>query len=381
MTILDRYIARRYLLNVVTLVVALFAFVVVVDVFVNLRGFVAAAGKVRADAKGLELALLTVLMIIDIWGPRLLQLFGYLTGVALVGAMGFTCASFVRSGEFVAILAGGVSLRRLMGPIFAVALFVTILGAINQEFVLPRVAHLLARDPSDAGERSFETVSVPLARDGAGRLFYAAKFEPDEKGETPGGVMTGVQIWEPPAGESGRGFLGGRRIRADKATWDGSAWVLENGRADRIEVGAPVGSAGVVERIQTDLDPTAILVEEIKGYGQTLSWAQVSEGLGRIDPADTAARDRLRRLQWGRVSVMLSNMLALAVAMPFFLLREPKNMVRQSLLAAPLSLLALMGAVLGAAAPLPGLPVWLGVLVPALALAPIALWATLSIKT
>ena len=115
--------------------------------------------------------------------------------------------------------------------------------------------------------------------------------------------------------------------------------------------------------------------------GTFLGWSQIARALGRIDASDVVTRGRLERLQWGRVSIMLCNLLALAIALPFFLLREPRNMVRQSLLASPLCLLALMGAVLGAAAPLPGLPVWIGVFVPALALAPIALWATLSVKT
>lgn len=380
MSILDRYIARRYLLNVVALLVALFAFVVAVDVFVNLRAYVSAAGRYR-EPKGFGLAVATVLMVIDIWGPRLLQLFSYLSGVALVGAMGFTCASFVRAGEFVAILAGGIGLRRLMRPIFIVALGVTLLSALNQEFILPRVAHLLTRDPQDAGQRDFEAVSVPLARDGAGRLFYAARFEASDVPGGQGGTLTTLQVWEPPAREVGHGFMGGRRIRADRAVWDGAGWKLENGRVDRIEAGAAPASAAPIERIDTDLDPTAILVEEIKGYGQTLSWSQIARALGRIDASDVVTRGRLERLQWGRVSIMLCNLLALAIALPFFLLREPRNMVRQSLLASPLCLLALMGAVLGAAAPLPGLPVWIGVFVPALALAPIALWATLSVKT
>lgn len=381
MSRLDRYIARRYLANVVALAAALFAFVVAVDVFLNLRRFVEAAQHVREDAKGFELVIVTALMIVDVWGPRLLQLFNYVVGVVLVGGMGFACASFVRAGEFTAMLASGLSLRRLMRPIFVVALAITALAAVNQEVILPRVAHLLPRDPGEAGQRTLQAFAVPLARDLEGRLFYASRFDAEEGGTRLGGTMQRVEVWEPPANRAEGGPVFARRISAESAAWDGSGWALTGGSVVRIGAGGESTGPEPAERIDSDLDPTAILVSQIKGYGQSLSWRQIDRALGLRQGVDAQTRERLERLKFGRLSVMVSNLLALAIAMPFFVLREPKNMAVQSVKAAPLAMLALMGAVLGSAAPLPGLPVWLGVFVPVIALSPIAIWATLSIKT
>ena len=44
---LDRHIAWRYVINIAVLFAALFSFIVAVDVFLNLRRFIDAAGGAR----------------------------------------------------------------------------------------------------------------------------------------------------------------------------------------------------------------------------------------------------------------------------------------------------------------------------------------------
>ena len=56
-------------------------------------------------------------------------------------------------------------------------------------------------------------------------------------------------------------------------------------------------------------------------------------------------------------------------------------MVAQTLKAAPISIGALLGSILGTAAPLPGLPVEAAVFVPVLALLPMAIAMLTSMKT
>jgi hypothetical protein len=86
-------------------------------------------------------------------------------------------------------------------------------------------------------------------------------------------------------------------------------------------------------------------------------------------------------VQFGRISVMLSNFLALVVTLPFFLRREPVNMLAQSLKCAPLSVIALVGGVLGATAALPGVPAAIGVFVPVMVLVPLAIASVSSVRT
>jgi len=370
-TLLDRHIARRFLGNWLALIVALFAFVVTVDLFLNLKRFLRAARALDPDGSGVKTAAATALAVIDLWGPRLLQLFNHLGGLVLVLAAGFTAASLVRKRELVAALASGLSLQRLSAPIFAGALAVTALQAINQEYVLPRVAHLLPRDAGDVGQRRLESFGVPLLRDGAGRLWRARAFDPASN------RLEGVVVWE--RDERGRVT---RRISADAADWTGDAWRFEGGVAQRPGQAGAAGRAEPVAELATDLAPTLILVRRVEGFGQSLSWRQIRAALAqRSAPLDDATRRELTRTAFGRVSFMLSNLCVLAIAMPFFMTRAPVNLAARSLRASPIVAVGLIGSVVGVTNPLPGLPVALAVFFPALVLAPIALVRLAGMRT
>ena len=100
----------------------------------------------------------------DLWWPRLLQLFVFLLGMVLMGAMGFTLSQVVRHRELVAMLASGISLRRAARPILLVAALMTLVQVLDQELVLPRIAPLLTRDHGDAGKHELQgfAVRVPV---------------------------------------------------------------------------------------------------------------------------------------------------------------------------------------------------------------------------
>lgn len=418
MTTLDRYIARQFLFNVVALMVLLFCFVVTVDVTLNLDRFMERAEKIEAQAastraegagagaagvsttspapakpSAVRKGVLTALLVFDLWWPRLLQLFNYTIGLCLVGAMGFTFTQLVRHREMVAVLAGGISLYRLLVPVFIVAGAMMALKTINQELVIsnPRVAPLLARDPGDAGNRDLANFRVQLVADGRGQVWFAGEFEPRTN------VLSNVDIWR----RNSSGVVTSR-ISADEARWHsnagepgkaggggGGVWELVNPRVSSMEMGRPgradaSGNPGsraeAPTRIETDLEPSTLLFKEFASYRQCLSWRQIGEMLGSPQlKADL--REELQRIRWGRVSTMISSLLALAITMPFFLLREPKNMVVQSLKCAPVGIVSLVGGTLLAAMPIPGLPAGFAVFLPVLVLLPIAVAVLSGVRT
>lgn len=365
MKLIDRYIARLYLINVLTLLVILAGFVVTVDVFVNLSRFAESASEAFGvhgeKATGLRLVIGTILGIANIWGPRLLQLFNYLNGVVLVTAMGFTCAQLVRHREFVAMLAGGVSLHRVARPFVVVALAFVALQAVNQELVVPSMAHLLTRDAGDVGTRGISSFPVRLVPDDQGRLFYADHFLNDTRTlqhltvfeRSPDGVVQHV-------------------ISADKAVWDGRGWVLTNGVERTPASAAPGANPRPVQRIDSTLDPMGLKVRYLQGFARSLGWMQISDIL-QHGGLDERSQHDLERTRWGRLASLASNLVTLLAALPFFLVKLPQPMVSASLKAAPV---AIGGLIAAAAAPeiaLPGLPIWLGAFVPCLLLLPIAI--------
>lgn len=364
MKILDRFIARQFLVNVVILLALLGAFVVAIDASLNADEFIS-AGRGLAATQGreptpLRTAAVTLLLVVDLWWPRLLHLFNFLLGVVMVGAMGFTFAQMSRHRELVAVLASGQSLFRVARPIVVAAVGLTVLQGLNSELVLPRIAPLLARDRPAAAARALGPTRIPLARDGQGRVFYAERFEGGA------GVLEDVTIYE--LDEHGQPVA---RISADQATWTDGAWQLAGGVIrQRGDVG--LGQPAPIQRVESDLDPTQLMMLRYRGYSQSMSWAQADRLLRSLRNLDERQEARLSRIKWGRVPTMLANLLALVIAIPFFLNREPRNMLIQSLRAAPIALGAVMGGVIGAAAGVPGFPPAVGVFLPVLVLTPMA---------
>ncbi|MHC4590182.1 MAG: hypothetical protein ACYTAQ_12855 [Planctomycetota bacterium] len=66
--------------------------------------------------------------------------------------------------------------------------------------------------------------------------------------------------------------------------------------------------------------------------------------------------DALVRFSLARFSTVLINLLVLAMALPFFLLREPTSLLRNSLLCAGTAIPAMLGALLAFAVQMPGIP-------------------------
>jgi len=382
--LIDRSIAREYLINTITLLVVLLSFIVAIDVSLNIGRFTKAAEAFASrggEPGGLvRQSLLTVWLIADFWWPKLLQLYNYLLGIVLVGAMGFTVSQLVRRRELVALLAAGQPLQRVGRPIMLVALAFTLLAVANQELVLPRVAPLVTRDHGQAGVRLLGSQQAPLVTDALGRSWYARSFDADR------GVLEGVYVWQRRTADQP-----GARVTAESARWRDGGWDLTGGvieiRSRTQNTASDRAGPEPIARLETDLDPTALRMRQFAGYAQALSVGQLTEMLRTLDrvggdPVRAAAeRDRLERYRFGRFAILVCNLLALVIAMPFFLTRLPQNMALQSLRCAPVAAPALMGGVIGANAAIPGVPAAIGVFLPVIILAAIAIPLATSVRT
>lgn len=362
---LDRMIARQFAVNALVLMLILGSFVVAVDASLNLDRYARAAGD-SAGTVGRIVATLGVIW--STWWPRLLQIYNFTLGFVLAAALGFTCTQLVVRREMVAMLAGGISLRRAMAPILAVCAAFFALAVANQELVIPRIAPMLVGQGVDGARGgALGVTALPTTSDASGRLFFARAFDPQQ------GTLEHPTIWE----RDQRG-VPTHRIVADAARWDGSAWMLENGRA--LPVGRPA-PAEPLERVTTDLDPGALAVRRFAGLGQNLGFFELGRMLAQDRSLTPDLRRRLERDRWGRVGSWLATGLALVMAIPFFAVRQPTNMAVQAAKCAPIVLAALVLAVLGVSTPVAGMPGWLSVFLPAAVLLPAAAAAVTSIQT
>jgi len=373
MAILDRHVVHRFLWNFVLLFGAIFLFGIAVDVVLNTPRFLEAADAVVSRGQAGSRWIALPLVLLDFHGPRLFQFFQFMVGLVSVGAMGFTFSQMHRARELTAIMAAGIRLRRPAMALLAAAGALNLLQLASQEWVLPGLAPRLIRTHSDLVAQRGTEFPVPLTRDADGRLLQAESFDPLS------GEVKGLLVLERTGGHQAR-----RRVSALSATWDAGrdAWLLRDGRAMDLP-DRPVEAAGtaVVERpvdaVATNLGPEAIMTRRFRIYGQMLSTPSL------LELCDLGGGERLNagRLLAARVMGPVVNLLVLAVAIPFFLLREPRGLLQQSLRAAAFAVPASITAITLTTLPMPGLPPMLAAALPAAVLLPIAVFRLSALRS
>ncbi|MCK4872464.1 MAG: LptF/LptG family permease [Phycisphaerales bacterium] len=384
MTILDRYIARQYLLNCAILLIVLCAMTVMVDLFLNLDRFTGKLIELQAAIQGVPekrvdvgpvgMTVGVTVLAADFYGPQVLRMVTYLLGTVLLAAMGFTFTQMARKRELTAVLASGVSLPRLALPVIIPAALLCGIQLVNQEVVIPRYKHLIARTHGHIGEQNLEAFRIPFTPDSRGRLLVAQRFDDHIN------TISDLTVIE-----RDDQHVMSSIISADKAVWDGQAWVLENGRVTRFpgqeEDGAAPARETRITRFETDLDPSILLIRKHQSLRSMLSWREISRVLDRSGTVDPAIRSELERIRWGRPAMSVNNLLQLLILLPFFLVREPKNMAMQAVKSVPVGMIAGLIALTGVMVDLTPIPAHLGVWVSSLILVPIALGSWMLVRT
>lgn len=379
MRIIDRHIFLRFLGNFALLFCLLFVFAISIDIIIQWDKFVDASSRMAQakDPKSSGASTFEVLaLILSFHGPRVFQFYQYMMPLVAMGAMGFTASAMHRNREFTALLASGLSLRRNVAPIIAGMLLLCVLQVANQEFVIPRLAERLLVDHSDLQNGVARTWGIPLATDSSGRLIHAARYDPATKS------LFGVYVVErTPDGSVAR------RIEASKASWDEErgVWVLTGGRGgvpqrpggDPSGERTPVFVDTPVETLESDLDPRTLQLRHHALYAQMLSLREIAE----LAEGSAVEPGALRRFAVGRFSALAVATCMLVISIPFFALREPANLLAQSVRCAAVGLPLLLSSMVLLAVPLERIPPTVGVILPVACLLPLAAWRFASMKS
>lgn len=365
MLLLDRYILRRFFVNYIILFVLLFTFAAAIDLILHLDRFIdPARGAVGDDAGLIATSIAFIVLVADFELPKASQFFAYLHGMIAIGAMGFTLAQMHKYKELVAVMASGVSLYRVAMPFLLAVFAISLVQLANQELLLPRMAPLLLRGHGQVGQASVNEFEINLTPDARGNLMQAPSFNP----------VTNT-LASPTFLERNERGLTTRRISAESAQWDTTigGWNLTGGVAVALPEGEARGRTlhrEPIEVYETDLDPRVLTVRRHTEFAAMLSLRQIAEILDSGGAADT---DALLRFRCARFATVLMNLLVLGLTLPCFLLREPANLLRQSMLCAALAIPALLGSAVGMMASLPGIAPAGGVFLPIVVLLFVAL--------
>ena len=168
MRTLDRYVVRSFLVALLLWLVVMVSLRAVTDLFVNMDEF---AEKKQDFGQILR-------HVGSYYGYQSFAYFAQLGGVIMVAAAGFTIYRMNDTNELTAIMASGVSLRRVLWPIILCCAAGSGLVFLDRNVLLPRVASKLARDRGDVpGTKTF---ALRFMTDGQKTVWYSPTFFPAE---------------------------------------------------------------------------------------------------------------------------------------------------------------------------------------------------------
>ncbi|HPD47689.1 MAG TPA: LptF/LptG family permease [Anaerohalosphaeraceae bacterium] len=313
MKILDRYIAKNFLIGYFITFCVLIGLVLMIDLFVNISEFAEhadlGAGAVMRN-------------IVEYYSSQITLWFRDLAGMITVVAATFSLARLTYNNELVAVMASGVSLKRVMAPIIFLAFCLTGLLVFDQEVAIPRLAPQLVRS-HDAlpGQRTY---NLWFMTDADGALICTERF--DENTQT---MYKPTIILREPKNEVVFRVTGW--IRADEAVYNPETkrWDLKNGVIQRIVQEAGQEEVMVAEHravaFETDITPQDIPLRQQEDYKALLSSAQLAE-LAR--KRGTRVRDQAEFYlhKHSRITKPIINMVMLLVALPVLVCRDPKRL-------------------------------------------------------
>ncbi|MEM7680624.1 MAG: LptF/LptG family permease [Planctomycetota bacterium] len=431
---MDRYIVRSFLTNFVILTVVLMGLFVVIDFVVDVDEFLK-AGPERARAVELQRVAddykldpadlrhqvgyslepqpiadrygltseqgqdisdrltvawprrlaWTLYVIADYYLPTVVMIYILFSGLLVTAAMGFTLSAMQRNRELTALVAGGVSLYRVAAPVLVAGMVLVGFTLPLQEYAVPALADKLLRSKSSLKLGQVRTKSIYFTPDGSGALWSAGGF--DIEPETGRAVLNDVRV----VLRDAESLTMSRWLASPQAEWDPTtaSWVFD----PPARVVEPVSSADpsrpmapaaprdrTVQSLPSELSPTVLLARQAALYLRLLPIQTLGE-LQANPAVEPAMRAEITRIIWSRFSVLALGGLILAMGMPFFLLRSPEPLLKQSLKAAGLTIAAWGGGLVAMQVGADAVPPVMGAWMPVILNLPAAAWALSSIKS
>jgi lipopolysaccharide export LptBFGC system permease protein LptF len=319
MKILDKYVAKNFLVGYAIAFSVLLGLRIVIDVFVNLDEFTEHANLG---------AVAVITNIFTYYAVQSTLYFRDFAGMITVVAAAFSLGKMVRYNELIAIMASGVSLKRIIAPIVLLAIALTGLLIIDQELVIPSISNKLVRGPDALpGQESYD---VWFISDANGSLICSRKFDVKTSTLQEPLIVTRSRkpdslLWEP------TGW-----IEADKAAYDfqNHRWLLTNGmftpipkletqQYDANNRNTPVYRA-TLPAYYTDITPKDIPIRRRAEHKILLSSRQLSQ----LAAEGTELKDLafLYSQKHFRITDPLMNLVMLLVCLPVLVCRDPKSM-------------------------------------------------------
>ena len=308
MKILDKYVAKNFLIGYAIAFCVLIGLRMIIDLFVNLDEF----------TEHSNLSTMAVMKnILVFYALNCTLYFREFAGMITVVAASFSFSKMVHSNELVAVMASGVSLKRVIAPIVILALLLTGVLVIDQEFVIPSLADQLVRSHDDIPGQ--EIYTIKFINDGNGSLICSGRFDVGTSTLFAPTIVTRHKeadsyIWKVTG-----------RIDAEKAVYNSKAkgWDLINGRFFEID---SIKGVQPIAFYPSDITPSEIPIRLKSEHKTLLSWKQLSDLVKQAEQGKIKDARELYSQKHFRVTEPIINLVMLMVCLPILVCRDPKAM-------------------------------------------------------
>ena len=322
MRILDKYVAKSFLTGYVIALLVLVGVCVVVDLFVNVDEFAELAGDDADAERGMGFVVGSILRY---YGAQSMLYYRDLAGIITVVAAVFSLGKMTKNNELVAIMASGISLRRVIVPIIVLSVLLSSFVVVNQELIIPRLVSQLIR-AHDYDRAKGDSYPFWFLSDGNGNLISANRYVEQEETMYDALIVLRKLVKKPDGSIS---FQVTGDIKAGKAGYDHATkkWKLENAissdlTSNQLYDHTPKGEQSLY--FKTDVTPEDIPIRRQEGYKSLLSSAQLS----RLAADKSKSKDQAELISQKhfRITDPIVNLLMLLVALPVLVCRDPKAM-------------------------------------------------------
>jgi lipopolysaccharide export system permease protein len=252
MTVLDKYLVKKFIINLAFSISAFVIIFLVVDLIENIDKFI------DRDAAAYQ-----VLVYYGYFIPYIINL---TLPVSMLLATLFSLGSMSQHNEIVAQKSSGISLYRIFRPLFILSFFISIGAGFFSEFVVPwtNQARLdlyrydIQKHPKNKGSRRNDI----YLQDRGDRKISIAFFD----GSKNEGKKISLQYFD------GRRLV--RRIDAEKFNWVDQHWVLHN-VSERIFTDSVLSVQKNIKTIQTDLTFKPASLLELQKQPEEMSYLEL----------------------------------------------------------------------------------------------------------
>lgn len=313
--VIDQYVLGQFLRNYALALFVLLGLYIVMDMVFNFDEFVEVTGG--QGVGNVDGAWAVIQSIATFYFFQSFRVFNVLAGVVPVVAAAFTFMRMSRFNETAALMAAGVSLRRVAAPvIFAAAMLSVVLVPLNQELIVPRFMNELTRERGTSPQGG-QTMRIQAMLDGAGGLVFGGLYT----APTPTSPATIDRLDVLVRTDTSQYLLS-----ADKAVFDtkSGSWLLTNGSERSTTTGQSIDSGKPVAAYAGGINPESIALFRSTGnFSDLLSTARINQLLAL--PNAIGVPDLLR-VRATRYAAYVLNIFLVILTIPFVLTREPMQL-------------------------------------------------------